>query len=382
MATGTPVTSKQLCLATETNLSIMQDCLNPDDNQVRFSFQAVRGILDNLDDTLLTSNAANQSRPGDASCPDRTVYMRYLKPDCDPIADTACTVGWDCDTTAETELEYETDPVTVDDCIEESFTVKVESFQCQCETDPITELQEKIKRHARRLAFKYQKKLVEKMHAGVGTHYDGTTTTAPLNIYDDNFKPQPRGMFHLQNEYSKQNPNCAEQPILITGSEKFNSYNCDASVFRGNLDGFDPNMSCYNLGNVYFDRQVQQDLLAIDPALTDGVIAFLPGTYTIAEYYDFESTQTMINPAGRSIFAPMQNSGSVLRQKVDIGSSTLGFPLVVDMQIVYKECEGLGGTVTYRMKKTFDLCQIPQGAFCSTYNYSTLWNVECGTVTC
>ena len=228
----------------------------------------------------------------------------------------------------------------------------------------------------------YQKKLIAKLHAGVGTHFDGTAGAKSLYLYDDDNKPQPRGMFDLSEEYSDQNPNCPEEPVILTGSRKFKAYDCDRSVFAGNKDGFDPNSSCYNLGNVYYDKTVQQCLQAIDPALTDAVIGFLPGTVHIAEYYDFESELSTINPSGRSVFAPMQNSGSVLRQKVDVGSSTIGIPFVVDLQIVYAECEGLGGTVTYTWKKTFDLCKVPQGAFCSTYNYCTLWNVDCGTVTC
>lgn len=382
MATGTPVSSKDLCLATETNLSIMQDCLSPDTNQSRYSFQAVRAILGSQDEQMIYSNAANQNRPGDPDCPERTVYLKYLKPDCDPIGDMDCTDGWDCATGVETKLEYERVALTVDDCVGDSFTVKTESFRCDCDSDPITELQEKLRRSVRKGMAAFQKKLITKLHAGVGTSYDGVAGAIPLYLYDDENKPQPKGLFSLENEYSKQNPNCPEQPLLLTGSDKFKAYQFDSNVYRGNVDGFDPSASSYNLNNIYFDRTVQQCLETIDPALTNGVISFLPGTVHVAEYYDFESAYSAVNPSGRSIFSPMQSSGSVLRQKVDVGTPTIGIPFVVDLQVIYNECEGLGGTVTYTWKKSFDLCKIPQTAFCSTYNYCNLWNVDCGTIVC
>ena len=382
MATGAPVTSKDLCLATETNLSIMQDCKNPDTNRNDFAFQGVRAILDSQDEEMIYSNAANQNKPGDADCPARTVYLKYLKPDCEETASMDCVGDWDCETGVEEKLTYERVAIELTECIEDSFTVKPESFRCQCDSDPITELQTKLTRSVRKGMAAYQKKLIEKMYAGVGTSYNGTTGALPLNIFDASGKPQPMGLFSLQNEYSKQNPNCPDQPIILTGSEKFNAYQCASNVFRGNTDGYDPNSSCYNINNVYFDRTVQQCLATLDPELTNGVLAFLPGSVHVAHYYDFESEYSSVNPAGRSVFAPMQSSGSVLRQKVDVGTPTLGIPFVVDLQIIYKECEGLGGTITYKWRKCFDLCKIPQGAFCSTYNYCTLWNVDCVDTDC
>lgn len=380
MATGAVVTSKQLCLATETNLAIMNTELDPASNRSEYAFQGVRAILDSQDEQMLYSNPANQARPGDASCPERTAYLRYRKPDCDPVGAMA-EVTFDCTVGDDTRLEWESVPVTVDEVIGDQFSVSPQSFSCDCDSDPIMELQEKLTRSVRKGLQKYQEILVTKMRAGVGTSFAGVAGTQDLFLYDDNNKPQPKGLFALANEYNKQNPNGIDKPYMLTGADKFLAYQYDANVFKGNVDGFDPATTAFQLGSTYFDRTVQTTLEGIDPLLTNAALTWLKGSVTIAEWFQFESELTQVTPDGRTIFAPMQNDGNILRQKVDVGTPTVGIPFVVDLQIHYDSCK-IGGQVTYTWNKSFDLCKIPQGAFCSTYNYCNLWNIGCGTVVC
>lgn len=377
MATGTPVQSDLLCQKTETQLGILETCLNPSENK-DYSFNALRAVTDAQRGDLLTSSPM-MAKAGDVNCPDRHAYMKFLNPDCEEPVDAECP-AYGCDVVEATKLEYTTVPIEINDCVYEEFAIDANLYDCTCES-PINELQELLKRKVRALAKKMQKKVITKLHAGVGTSYDGVIGAQDLNLFTGGAqaKPNPMGWFPFNNEYSKQNPNCDETPYIISGSAKLQAYECSKTVFAGNTDGFDPNKSCFTSDRVYFDRTVQECLSTIDPALTNGAIAFLPGAVHIAEWFKYDNPNHIVTPTGRPIFAPMQSTGTLLRQRVDVGTPILGFPLEVDLQIQYVECDN---KVMYRMWKPFEVCKLPQEAFCGTYNYCTLWNIACADTDC
>ena len=373
MATGSPVTSDLLCQKTETQLAIMETSLNPDTNR-DYSFNAVRGIIDSQRSTLEAE--AGLARPGSDAA--RHMYLKYLTPDC--TVDAATTVPtFTCTDETDTPLVYETVPITVDDAVGDTFTIDASLYDVTCE-QPIRELQEKLKRSVRKGMAQFQKKLITKMHTNVGAYADTTVATKDLLLFTSGqAKPQPMGWNSLINEYSQQSPNSPEMPVILSGAEKMQAYSYASNVFSGNVDGFDANKG-YTAGtDLYFDRAVQTTLVGIDALLTSAVLAFMPGSVTIAEWFKFDNPIHAVNPNGRSVYAPVQSSGLITRQKVDVGTPTLGIPFEVDLQIEYRECDN---KVVYKWRKDFDLCHIPQGAFCSTFNYTTLWNIDCGDVDC
>ena len=373
MATGAPVTSDILCQKTEAQLAIMETDLNPDSNR-DLSFNAVRAIVDSQRESLTAEPGL--ARPGSDAA--RHMYLKFLKPDCD--VSVATTVpDFTCTDETDTPLEYDTVPITVADAVGDTFTIDANLYDATCE-DPMKELQAKIKRSVRRGMKQYQDKLVTKMHTNVGAYADGTTLTKDLLLFTSGqAKPQPMGWNTLVNEYSQQSPVSGETPYVISGAEKMQAYQYASSVFSGNVDGFDPNKASSTGANIYFDRAVQPVLAGIDALLTSAVLAFLPGSVTIAEWFKFDNPNHAVNPNGRSVYAPVQSSGTITRQKVDLGTPTLGIPFVVDLQIEYRECDN---KVVYKWRKDFDLCHLPQSAFCSTFNYTTLWNIDCGDVDC
>ena len=373
MATGAPVTSDILCQKTEAQLAIMETDLNPDSNR-DFTFNAVRAIQDSQRDTLTVD--PGMAKPGSNAA--RHMYLKFLTPDT-TVGDATAVPDFTCTDETDTPLDYNTVPITIDDAIGDTFTIDANLYDATCE-DPMRELQEKIKRSVRKGLAQYQKKLVTKMHTNVGAYADGTTATKDLLLFTSGqAKPQPMGWHSLINEYSKQSPVSGETPYVISGAEKLQAYQYASSVFSGNVDGYDPNKATSNGANIYFDRAVQPVLEGIDALLTSGVLAFMPGSVTIAEFFKFENPIYAVNPNGRSVYAPVQSSGTITRQKVDVGTPTLGIPFVVDMQIEYRECDN---KVVYKWRKDFDLCHLPQTAFASTFNYTTLWNIDCGDVDC
>lgn len=367
--------SDLMCLQTERQLEF--GCLDKKGDDC-FSFAGLAAIEDAQDERTIITNA----RPGDPDCPDRTVDIKYLLPDCSPIDDDTCG-ELTCDDVDEVPLEYAKCALEVDMCVYEQFSLDANSYACTC-YDYNEEFQEKLRRAGTKMIKKYQNKLIKALFAGVGTSYAGTAGALTLPLFDDAAKPQPAGLTLVQSEYSKQSPNCERDPILISGSDKLMHYLCAQRLYAGNTDGFDPNKSCFQLNNMYFDRSVQKCLQEADPSLKSPVLALLPGSVRILEWYCYDMPLYTETNSGRLSFAPVQSSGTVLKQKVDIGTGLIGRPFLVDMLMHLVECHEKGYKVIVKMRKDFGFFKIPQDKFCpdATYNYCTLWDIACQTMDC
>lgn len=367
--------SDLMCLQTERQLEF--GCLDKQGDDC-FSFAGLAAIEDAQDErTIITS-----ARPGDPDCPDRTVDIKYLLPDCDPIVDEECG-ELTCDDVEDVPLEYGKCALEVNQCVYEEFSLDANRFVCDC-VDYNEEFQEKLRRAGMKMIKRYQNKLIKSLLAGVGTSYAGTAGALTLPLFTDDAKPQPSGLTLIQSEYGKQAPNCDRDPILISGSDKLNHYLCGSRLFAGNTDGFDPNKACFQLDNIYFDRAVQKCLQEADPSLKSPVLSLLPGAVRILEWYCYDNPLFQQSASGRQVFAPLQSSGTVLKQKVDIGTSLIGRPFTVDMLMHVVECHKKGFKVIVKMRKDFDLFKIPQDKFCpdATYNYCNLWDIACQTMDC
>lgn len=379
------VTSNDLCLKTEEQLARMTGELLPDLNK-GFTFNAMATIEDSTDSGSILSQQAMTpgARPGDATCTSRNMDVKYMLPDCAQVANDCSTADvLACNDEPVASLTYETTRAVVEKKVCAQWSLDANTFGCRCE-DWFTEFSTIVRRKIETMMREYQRGLVETIYAGSGTSYDGVNSnTVPkkLKLFDSQARPQPTGLFSLDNEFADQAPNAGLKPVLLSGSDKLRNAGDHFSLFRTNQDGRDisnaPNLM---LPEVNYDRDVARIFQANGIANgTEWVMSWLPGAFDVLEWFNFDQPLLEQTPGGRHIYAPVQNSGTLLRQKIDWGTPIIGRPFIADTLIRYDECTN---RVHYTLEKWYDVWKIPANAFCSTYNYCLTWDIVCEDFVC
>ena len=381
----TATTATLCCLKTEQELEKVVGGIHPHLRDIQ-TFGTYRAVLDSMREGT-TESVQTQNGFHSKDCADREVSVKFKKLSCLETVD--CT-PFGCDASPVPAAGYEYDKTTVDECVDYKFSISPKDFDCTCE-DPNVELARHLRDAYRAIANGVNCKTAELLAAGVGLPAcpDGvageSTLTTPINLplFNAAGKPQPMGAFPLLNQYEDMGVG-GIRPYMVSGSSKFAAYQMAGGVFAGNVDGFDPNRGIDF--NPYRDRKIVDAVTAAGGTATNPVISWLPGAVQFLEWFEFETEYTQIGPSGRVTWAPVQASGTMTRQKVDIGTPFNGTPLIVDMQIRYDECDGVGGRIHYHIKKCFDLWKIPQAAFnadCNQcHNYCLLSDIVCEDVTC
>ncbi|MGV6816115.1 MAG: hypothetical protein ACWA44_02460 [Thiotrichales bacterium] len=285
---------------------------------------------------------------------------------------------------ADTQQDFDYDTFTFDDHVSDKWTIDAKNFDAECET-PDQHFAMQFANRARQLYQRYNGKLAVLAAASVGHDYTSTTDTAltPLGlklIYNNPetgvLTPQPMAVSDISNQYDRMGFR-GMSPIVISGARAVETYIASGALFRGNSWGFDPNRQD-TPSNIYQDYQLAAatGATALNPILT-----LMPGTFDLIEFFEFDTEYRQLGPGGRATWVPTQASGTIVRQKVDLGPAIgNGRSFIVDMQLVYDEhCN----EIEVRWRKDFGLWTLPTEAFCAgdTYNGKLLWDVVAGAYT-
>jgi hypothetical protein len=376
------------CIKTEQTLEQIVGGLTPGLVETE-SFGTAAAILDSERNGIIskvqTESTLGKGRPTATS--NRKVQVEYRIPDCTAADNT--NYAFDCTLGTPAADTYGYDDMRIEDFVSDRFSVGVALYDDNCK-DPLTELANKMRDSTRKLIKSYNDKLAAKMLAAVGNYYTDaggtpvssltTPDTLPLFSSTAPIKPQPMAMFDVSYQYERMG--VSDRPIyMIGGSKKFQAFMHSQRIFNGNLDGHDSS-KVENI-NMYKDWRLDPIAAGAGIAGTERLITFVPGSVSVCHWYEFDNVAKAVSPTGRQIFAPVQASGTLVRQKVDLGSVFFGREFIVDMEIKYDEC---GNTITYTMRKDFDLWKIPQGAFSTqcnqAHNYLLMWNLDCADYVC
>lgn len=385
----TTTTAKYWCLKTEMTLEQVVGDIFPGMVETE-TFGTAAAIQDSEVNGIIekVQTASPFAKPTATS--NREVQVKYHKPDC---ADSAnADVQFDCNDVADTPEIYGYDKATVDDYVGEEFSITIGNYDDTCES-PMKELAQKMKTAWRKMYKSYNDKLLTKAYAGIGNYYtdaggtpvNSLTNPRALKLFTGTApaRPQPMGLFPIIEQYQRMGVG-DKTPVVIGGSAKFRAWQFSQGIYEGNLDGFDSSKA---IGlNLYTDYRVDPIGNAGTIAGTERAITFTPGAMSVLEWFQFDNPLKEITQSGRSVFAPVQASNTLVRQKIDLGSAYNGRPFIVDMQIKYNECSVNGPTISYKFRKDFDLWKIPQDAFqaaCNqAHNYCLLWDISCADVDC
>lgn len=379
-------TATDCCLKTEIELSRIAGGLYQSIQRNGRTFGTAAAIEDNRGGSLTAATNPRKAIPDGAPGTGVKVDIKYALPDCAETATAA--PGFDCTDETPSAMGYGYEEFYFDNAVGEKFTVSQALFDNTCE-DTREELARKLAYHVESMYSKYNSALTTELAASVGsTYYEPagvltSVTPAELKLFRLDASgasvPQPMAIYDLVHEYERQNPAGGRQPVIIGGTKALGAFQMGNDVFRGNTDGLDAGNITNPLRNIYMDWQLPT---IVPPAVAaNPVLSFLPGSIELVEFWEFDNDEKMIADDGRITWAPVQASGTLIRQKVDVGTPVIGRPFVVDMQIKYDECTN---QVTYTMRKDFGLFKIPQAAFCAgtTWNYNMLWNVTCDAYNC
>lgn len=312
--------------------------------------------------------------------------VKYRKPVCGESATDD--VSFDCETPAKALEEFGYNEFYFDDYVAEEFSLSADDYDLNCE-DPSQALARILATKAESMITKFNRKVAAKLVARAGSTFAGTDATsvtpAKLKLFkplaDGSSVPQPTGLYDLSYDYMRMNPMGGQQPVLIGSTKAIGAFSATSGLYDGNVDGLDVNDFRNNLSGAYMDYSLPTTL-AGSPALNP-IISFLPGAVELVEFYRFDNPSHRIVDGGRVVWLPepIRGSGTMLRQKVDIGTPVIGRPFIVDMQVRYDECTN---TISYKMRKEFDIWTIPQDAFCegTTWNYIQLWDAVCEAYNC
>jgi hypothetical protein len=353
----------------------------------------MNGVADAIQATSSTAlkiENVRKARPGDPTCTDVKLQVRYRKAtNCDPV-DAAC-VDMTCTPAAPAAFDYEYLDITPDQCIGREFMIPASLFDCN-EFEFGQELLPILKEYVVSMYDEYNRKLAASLIAAAGAAYNGTTLTSaaplPLYLFRQNpvsgaTEPQPSALSDLSKQYRLMFGNTQyKTPVVVAGTDLFTTFNELRPFFYNSESGADSrnlNLSQYPF---YLDYELTV------PGATNPVITFAPGSVAIVEWYDFgyrsgDNSYTSLRPVttlanGQSIYAPFQNAsnGTFTKIKMDVGSSLLGKKFEVDFMILNQECDG---QITFKMNKRFDLFHVPYA--CDQHNGILVWDVKCGNWT-
>jgi hypothetical protein len=377
------VTATNCMLKTEMMLesiaggSIYSNIVNKDQ-----TFGTANAIEDNSGTSLTQITNVNKARPGDPTCTEVRVDVKYKAPVCGEGTDVDVT--FDCTTPAASKVDFLYDTFTFDQHVGAQFTIAADDFDCELES-PSEHLLLKMRDEARAMKQRYNAVLSTLAGTSGGSDFtnaiDTAVTPLDLKILGNNAQtgglvPQPQALTDIDYQYDRMG--LANQGyIVISGTRKLQHFIQTGQLFAGNVDGFDASGARVR-GNVYQDYQLATAVGGIAP---DPILTLARGTFELVNYYTFDAAHRETEN-GRVTWAPVQFGGEVVRQKVDIGQFVGdGRPFIVDMMIIYSACDN---AVTYKWRKDFGYWCIPQTAFCpgDLYNGKLLWNAACGIYTC
>lgn len=378
------ITATNCMLKTEMNLRQISGGLYDAIEKQGNTYATAAAIDDNTPKSMNQIIRADKARPGDPNCNEVQATVKYRKPTCGEGPDVC--YDFTCASEAPLEDQYGYDTFTFENCVSQKFTVREDVFDCRPE-ELSAELATILASQVRQMYAKYNRKLSEKLIAAAGSEFGGATPTSAtpldLKLFFTNpangaLTPQPMGLTDLNYQYQRMAPDLGLAPVIVTGSRKMQAFSTAGQLFRGNTDGFDASNT--TLGGVYLDWSLTNVAAAAGSTATDPTISFLPGSIDLVEYKRYDSPNRQIVD-GRTVWAPTQATGTLIRQRVDVGTAILGRVFEVDMQIKYDECTN---EVTYTLRKDFDLWTIPQDAFCAgdLHNYILMWNIACGAYDC
>ena len=376
-------TATLCCLKTETELRNIAGGLYTNLQLNGRTFGTAAAIEDNTGNTLTSVTNVRKARPDGTN--EVKADIKYSLPICGETATDD--VDFDCTPVAAERQDYGYEEFYFDNHVSEKFTVREDMFDATCD-DPSEELARVLFAKVQSMYNKYNRKLTSSLAAHAGSPYGGAaadltaTSPLPLKIFrqgtDGASIPQPMGLQDLVYQYQRMAPDSAANPVLIGGTKGLGAYQMGGQIYAGNMEGADPNKGSNALAGVYLDWQMPS---VITPAVASNpILSFMPGAVELVEFFRYDNpNKRLVNE--RVVWAPVKASGTLVRQKVDVGSAILGRPFEIDMQIYYDEC---ANAVTYTMRKDFDLFYIPQDAFCpgTNWNYIMLWNAVCAPYAC
>lgn len=389
----TPSTADNCCLKTELTLAALAGNLYPAIRETE-TFGTLQALMEGSGRNGLEQlNTGSVTRPGDVNCTDRTVKVKYEIPRCETAA--ACTVDFAaCDDVTSTPEDHGYDSFTIEECVDAQFSISLSDFDCTCASTPSEDLARKMQIALRRMKKGMNEILICKAYSAMGNYYTdaGDTpvssllTPRTLNIFNESngtAVPQPLAFFSMIEELQRQGLG-SERPTVISGTPKLRAYEFAGTIFDGNLDGADTTAT-RGLFNGYTDYELDRVITTTcGGTTTNNLLTLIPGSFHVAEWFTFETTDKQIT-GDRVTWAPtfVSPSGTLFRQKIDLGSALGNMPFVVDMQVRLSECQQ---KLVYQFKKYFDFWCIPQEAFAAecnqAHNYKTLWTVDCGPLTC
>ena len=397
-----------VCLRTDTELSRIAGCLYPFTNRnlncgALEALNASEALSDG--EVIPVNDLSCKAKPkmGEAACELRKVRVFYEQPDCDYTTmdqgPLNCGVNLCGPTENPISDEELSECVTVDKVISHGFDVDPCDFTCSC-SDLNTVLAKNLFKTYKKFKVTKNKAVLEAFYAGVGNCYLSpeqiaageapvSTLTKPkeLKILTDcggcELKPQPIGLQALENEYSKQSPNCAETPILLGGGAGYwKTFLNSQALFQGNVDGKDISKFPFN-ANPFYDNSL--DICGNDLGIagTQRLISFLPGAVRPISFNYFDCENYELRADGRTAYGAVRSGGKIIRQVIDLGSAFGDAPFLVDMQIEYDPCP-VGGKIYYKFWHHWDIWKIPEAAFqpCGVHNYCLLWDVMCAPYMC
>lgn len=378
-------TATLCCLKTEIELQNIAGGLYQNLQLDGRTFGTAAAIEDNTGTALTNIMNVRKASPDGANGVKYDV--KYQIPRCDETATDD--VDFDCVIPAAAQPDYGYEEMYFNNYVAEEFSMRSALFDTRCE-DPSMELAKELAHRVQSMYTKYNRKLTTMLNAKAGTVYgetDDTQTTnlapASLKLFkplpDGSSAPQPMGLNEMLYQYQRMAPSGAAMPVMVGDSKALSAFNFAQPLYGGNEDGLDINNVGNSIRGTYLDWSITSTL-AGGPALNP-VLSFLPGSIELVEFFRFDNPNDNIGPDGRITWAPVQASGTLTRQRVDVGTPILGRRFDVDLQIHFDECTN---TVSYKMRKEFDLFNIPQAAFCTDayWNYIMLWDITCEAYNC
>ena len=330
---------------------------------------------------IQTPSAFGKAKP---TATNRVVDVKYHVPTC-PAANVNIT--FDCSDESASAETYAYDRASVDDYVGYKFSIDADDYDDICENLE-GELAIKLREAYRALYKQFNDELAVKLAAKAGNYFALASETPVASLTNpESLKivtagapilPQPMGWFPVANQYERMGV-MGQSVYGVGGNDLLRAYQFAQPIMAGNTDGNDPAKKSSGVKD-YFDPLFDSLNSAI--AGTKRFVTWAAGSIALLEWYRFEGDK-IVTPGGRNIFAPAQHSGTLVRQKIDLGSVFTPRSFVVDMQIEYRECDN---EVVYKFRKDYDLWNIPEAAFITAchqqHNYILLWDVACGDFTC
>lgn len=299
---------------------------------------------------------SNKIQP--ASTAKRKTYVKYRKMQCDSVTDGTLGCG---NGTSEGDPyvfdEVEVDYYKVSKHIQLSRLV----YQDLC-SELAPEQSKRIAELAADILRQRNTDLVTKYLTLLTTYADGDSSAIgggeekTISLFKSDATPQPMGLMPILNNYA--NLGYMERPITVGGNQ-INSWKFGQDVFRGNVDGLDPNKGSFE--PIFFDNTQ-------DAIINDGeqhLLTWIPG----------HIQPLFFNKYGANTGLALSRDG-VLKGVINIGG--------IDFDIFIEDL-ACNDFVNIQLGLGYDLYSIPSGAVnanCGGQLSTLNWIADCGALTC